>query len=106
MTKKLALASVVILLLCVSLSFGGSRRAVLITDGLCQMFDGDGNFVTTEDVNDPFISSYDEMVDVKSQSLISCEITVDLYICVLPALLPGFSMFFIYAFESGLVRFF
>jgi len=50
MTKKLALASVVILLLCASLGFSGPRRAVLITDEMCTLFDGDGNIVSTGDV--------------------------------------------------------
>ncbi|HUV13334.1 MAG TPA: hypothetical protein VMY18_06800, partial [Acidobacteriota bacterium] len=50
MTNKLAFAGFVVLLLCVSLSFSGPKRAVIITDEMCMMFDGDGNIVTTEDV--------------------------------------------------------
>lgn len=50
MTKKLTLAGIVILLLCVSLGFSGPKKAVLITDKVCTLFDGDGNIVTTGDV--------------------------------------------------------
>jgi len=50
MTKKLTLAGIAILLLCVSFSFGQSKRAVHITEGQCGLLDGDGNTVVTDDV--------------------------------------------------------
>ena len=50
MNKKIAFAGIAVVLLCVSLSFSGPKKAVLITDGMCTMFDGDGNLVKTEDV--------------------------------------------------------